>query len=124
MTQKEFQKVLSLIRKHRKIPTWNLEKRRLIEEITTLLCGGEHEFFISHYAIHGQYVGLYTLNDDSHKRKGHLMKYRGKNIFIFCCGREKGQLRKYLVSTIEGEVKISKSNEVMIERGHQPNTLP
>jgi len=123
MTNKQYKKVINLVNSLRKIKTWTTEKNSILVEIMNIMTSGPHERFTSHYRIHGKYVGLFYLNKKTHQRRGTLQKFRGKNIMVLCCKRGIGQSRFYIVSTIEGDIEIRKTNQTKINQGWQPNIL-
>ena len=60
---------------------------------------------------------------NTHKRRETLQKFRGNNIMVLCNKSGLGQSRSYIVSTIDGEIYIRKSNHTKVNQGWQPNIL-
>jgi hypothetical protein len=123
MTERQYKKVIKLVASLRKIKTWTAEKKSILAEIVDIMSSGVHDRFTSHYRIHGKYVGLFYLNNNTHQRRGALQKYRGKSIMVLCYKRGIGQSRFYIVSTIDGDIEIRKTNQTKINQGWQPNIL-
>lgn len=124
MKNNQFKQVISILHDMRLIKTWTKEKTRMLNKAISVMQSGDHEYFTSNYRIHGNYVGLYYLNDKSHKRRGYLKKYRGCNIMVMCVKRGKMQMRTYIVSVVKGQIDIPKTNKEKIDQGWQPNILP
>lgn len=123
MTNQQFQEVLMLIKALRKIKTWTTKKHSIVSQILEIITSGRHERFISHYRIHGKYVGLFYLNDKTHNRQGTLKNFRGNNIMVLCYKRGIGQNRFYIVCPIDGDIEIPKTNQTKINQGWQLNIL-
>ena len=123
MTNQQYKKVINLLQTFRELKTWTSEKKILLCNVVEIMSSGPHEIFTSHSRIHGKYVGLFYLNDKTHKRRGTLKKFRGKNIMVLCNKSGLGQSRSYIVSTIEGQIEIKKTNQTKVNQGWQPNIL-
>ena len=123
MTNQQYKKVIKLLKKFRQIKTWTSEKNNILLNVVDIMTSGPHEIFTSHSRIHGKYVGLFYLNDNTHKRRGTLQKFRGDNIMVLCNKSCLGQSRSYIVSTIDGQIDIGKTNHSKVNQGWQPNIL-
>jgi hypothetical protein len=117
MTNQQYKKVLHLLKTCREIKTWTSEKNNILLKVLTIMTSGPHEIFTSHSRIHGKYVGLFYLNDNAHKRRGTLQKFRGNNIMVLCNKSGLGQSRTYIVSTIDGQIDIRKTNHTKVSQG-------
>ena len=123
MTNQQYKKVINLLKTFREIRTWTSEKNNILRNVVDIMTSGPHEVFNSHSRIHGKYVGLFYLNDKTHKRRGTLQKFRGNNIMVLCNKSGLGQSRSYIVSTIDGQIDIGKTNHTKVNQGWQPNIL-
>lgn len=123
MTSQQYKKVINLLKDFRKIRSWTSQKNIILSTVVDIMSSGPHEIFTSHSRIHGKYVGLFYLNDKTHKRRGTLQKFRGNNIMVLCNKSGLGQSRSYIVSTIEGQIDIRKRNQTKVNQGWQPNIL-
>lgn len=123
MTNQQYKKVIKLLQTFRELKSWTSEKYNILRNVVDIMTSGPHEKFISHSRIHGKYVGLFYLNDKTHKRRGTLQKFRGNNIMVLCNKSGLGQSRSYIVSTIEGQIEIKKTNQTKVNQGWQPNIL-
>jgi hypothetical protein len=123
MTNQQYKKVIKLLKKFRQIKTWTSEKNNILLNVVDIMTSGPHEIFTSHSRIHGKYVSLFYLNDNTHKRRGALQKFRGNNIMVLCNKSGLGQSRSYIVSTIDGQIDIRKTNNMKVDQGWQPTIL-
>jgi hypothetical protein len=123
MTSQQYKKVINLLKDFRKIRSWTSQKNNILCTVVDIMSSGPHEIFTSHSRIHGKYVGLFYLNDKTHKRRGTLQKFRGNNIMVLCNKSGLGQSRSYIVCTIDGQINIKKTNNTKVNQGWQPNIL-
>jgi hypothetical protein len=78
MTEKELEKVTSMLRLFEDYPTWTKVKRSIFNCVIQYIESGTHEYFTSS----GGNVGTYYIETKDHNRRGFLKKYRGKKLMV------------------------------------------
>ena len=101
MRSEDFKKLKSLMDEFSKHQTWTTEKKKILMHVYWYIESGTHEYFFSRCQSHVAYVGEYYLEEENHKRRGTLKKYRGKKVLVMCVGHGSYHVRKFVVATIE-----------------------
>lgn len=119
MTHKQFRMFKKLMLLFTDYPTWTKDKRGIYNCAMKYIMSGTHEFFRSDIRIHGSPIGVYYIENKDHKRRGTLMKYRGKKIVVMCVGQGGNYVGHYVVATVEPENKKKSKEKKNYAEMHQ-----